>query len=518
MPVANECLRWCEPPVLVLEARLNNTLAPDYGFADMAGGLVPTASFNDSITFASDAVVKISTGKAKNSGSSQVVLKGVQYRRSLAPRFTGGTSSSLSKLFINHLAGNDQLYARDWQQKDYTLKVGGKFKPNTAYADILRYSEYPTWIQGRVLGKDFDERSMGVFFDTEPRQLSNLFPSNKVVGGVSEGQTIPFVIGHVRIMSPVLTGTGETTGQFHDGACEGVLAAYDLDGNTLTLEAGDPLTATVTAATKYMADNLGNVAWHSSINGVALEVKGARIDGVYSGAANELIAEMVKIATSSAVPVNYDFDGKPIGWVFYEQAPIKDHINTILDGIDCFYSEVETDNSITIRRRYNARINNLDGVANERDSFTFGEVGGVNKNLRQIQAAPRPQRVTVRYNRNFSPLSNILTPSANRLSLIREWDIKTDAVSDGREAEKVIDCAYTVEADAAELSRMAADIYGLKAFIYTWVEPVIGLGLLEGDVGNMSHLLITNNVKAEIQDITVDTSTNKTSIQAIIYG
>lgn len=518
MPDASECLRWCEPPVLVFEARLNNTLAPDYGFDDMAGGLVPAASFNDSITFDSNAVVKISTGKAKNSGSSQVVLKGVQYRRSLAPRFSGGTSSSLSKLFINHLAGNDQLYARDWQQKDYKLKVGGKFKPNTAYADILRYSEYSTWIQGRVLGKDFDERSMGVFFDTEPRQLSNLFPVNRFDSGVSEDETIPFVIGHVRIMSPVLTGAGETTGKFHDGDCEGVIAAYDLDGNALTVEAGDPLTAVVTGATKYMADNLGNVAWHSTVDGVLLEVKGARIDGVYSGAANELIAEMVKMATSSSVPVNYDFDGKPIGWVFYDQAPIKEQINKILDGIDCFYSEVETDNSITIRRRYNARVNNLDGVANERDSFTFGEVGGVNKSLRQIQAAPRPQRVTVRYNRNFAPISGRLLPQDNRLTLQTEWHVKSDAVSDGREGEKLIDCAYTVDADAAELSRMAADVYGLKAFIYTWIEPVIGLGLLEGDVGNMSHLLITNNVKAEIQDITVDTSTNKTSIQAIIYG
>ena len=516
MPAANDCLRWCEPPVLVLETNLNNTIAPDWGFEDMAGGMVPTASFDDSIVFSDNSRVRVSTGKARNAGASQVVLKGVQYRRSLSDPFTGGTSSSLSKMFINHLAGNDQLYFRNWSQSNYTLKVGGKFKPNTAYADILRYDDFPTWIQGRIIGKDFDEKSMGVFFNSEPRQMSNLFPPNRFYGGAADGKTIPFVIGHVRAMAPVVK-TG-SRGQFHDGDCEGVIAAYDLDGNALTLEAGDPSIDTVSAVDKYMADNLGLIAWHSDINGVVIEVKGARIDGVYSDKANELIAEMVKIATSDAVTVNHSFDGKKIGWVFYDQAPIKDQVNKILDGIDCFYSEVEADNSITIKRRYNARFNDLDGTANDRASFSLGDIDGFNKKLKQVKETERPKRVTLLYNQNFSPLSRSGLDAATRDNLSRQWDIKTNPVFEGLGNEKTIECAYIDDDDADELARMVSDRYGIKSFVYTWVEPVIGLGLSEGDVGQHQHRLIKPNVYAEIREITIDTSTQKTTIQAVIYG
>ncbi len=516
MQVANDCLRWCEPPVLVLSTTLNNTLSPDWGFEDMAGGLVPTASFDDSISFNDNSRIKVSTGKARNAGASQVVLKGVQYRRSLSDPFSGGSSSTLSKMFINHLDGADQLHFRNWSQSSYVLKVGGKFKPNTAYADILKYSEYPTWIQGRILGKDFDEKSMGVFFNSEPRQLSNLFPLNRFYGGAADGKTIPFVIGHVRAMSPVVKSGSR--GQFHDGDCEGIVSAYDLDGNQLTLEAGDPSLDTVSAVDKYMADNLGFVAWHSDINGVVLEVKGARIGGVYSDKANELIEEMVRIATGGTVPVNYSFDGKQVGWVFYDQRPIKEQVNLILDGIDCFYSEVEDDNSITIRRRYNARFNDLDGVANNRDSFELGEVDGFNKGLKQIKETPRPKRVTLLFNQNFSPLSRDGLASATRDNLSTQWEIKTNPVFEGLGDERVIECAYTQSADADELARMVSDRYGIKSFVYTWTEPVIGLGIIEGDVGTNRHRLIAPNLYTEIRSITVDTNTKKTNIQAVIYG
>jgi len=518
MPSAVECLRWCKPPVLLLETVLDNTLAPDWGFEDMPGGLIPVTSFDDSITFADNSQVRISTGKTRGVASSQIVINSVQFKRELSERFSGGSSSTLSKMSINHRVGNAQFYLRDWAQKNYKLKVGGKFKPNTAYADILRYQDYPIWIMGRTRGKSFNEKSMQIAFDTEPVQLSNLFPENKFTSGVSEGKTIPFVIGHVRIMAPVPTGTGETTGKFHDGDCEGVVAAYDLAGNTLTLESGDPTTDTVSAADKYMSDNLGNVAWHSSVDGVVAEFKGARINGVFSDKANELIAEMVRIATSGSVPVNHSFDGKQIGWVFYEQASIKDQVRKILDGIDCFYSEVEQDNSITIRRRYNARAFDLDGNANVRDSFDFGESDGINKKYKQVRAMARPKQFTLLFNQNFSPLSRDGLNSANRANLSRRWDAKSNAVHDGREPEKVVECAYTQSTDAENLSRMIADIYGLKAFLSKWEEPQIGLGLREGDAGVLRHALIQPNVYSEILDVTTNVATHKTSLTAVVYG
>lgn len=517
MPSANEVLRWCNPLVGVLETQLDNTLAGDYGFEEIAGGEVPVATIAEGTATEDNSLVRISSGRVKDAATSETILNGVIYERSLSEPFSGRGTNTQSALSINHVAGNDSLHSRSWANRDYTFKVGGHYKPKTAYDEVLRFGDYPTWITGRIVNKRFTEQSMLVGFNTEPPQLKNLFPLNRFTDGLSEGEVIPFVVGHVRSMRPMPKSA--TTGVFHDGDCEGVVAAYDTAGNTLSLEAGDPTSDTVSAAGKYMADNSGNVAWHSDVSEVRLEVKGARISGVWSEAANELVAEMVRLSTNGSVPVTHSFDGKQIGWVFYNQAPIADQVTTILDGLDCFYSEDEATNSIEIKRRYNARFSDLDGTANDRAAFEFGESDDFNKDFQQVSAVARPKQVTTRYNRNFAPLSNSNEiDSTNRDSLITEWRLAQDAVQDGIDPEKVIDSALTQSADADEQNRMVADRYGIRAFNVNWVENNIGLGVMEGDVGTNNHRLSNPRAFTELRKVKQDTLTRKTTLTGVVYG
>lgn len=542
MYTADQVLQKADNLVPVLFARLDNTAVSEFGYEDFNCGFIGNCGFDPDLIINSNSAILITGGQAINSGGSDVIINGLRYGRQIGENFTSDARVPFSFGVVNldYRTSLDRLHWRDWDSAKFQVKIGG-----TIDGVAMRYSEYPLLIDGRVSSHDFDEVSMSVGFNVMPRELNRQFPLNKIGSGSSRGKSKPYVIGHVRNMSPIDLGSG--TYIYHDGSPEGVVKAYDNGVDLTYIEINDLKTnsdwgfedmncgfiencgSDLEILVKQDSNEVQSGFWTEDFEGLiyvnpydsiqlTAEVKGQKIDGVFSQKANVCLNEIVNITTSENVPFTYAFDGDNIGWVFYDQKRLRDHLVEFLAPLDCYFTQNQDDNGITVHRRYNGQYEDVDGNPNNREAFAIdGDTEVVLGSFRNNGSTYRPAIRRIHYSRNFGVLTGAGVP-AGSIDLKKENFTETEFNRDVYGSPSEVFTALTDDVDAQRLGQQSIARDTRRNKFLTMSLDGIGRGLEVGTVGTISHELIPKGRLIELRKVMQDTQTRVTEIEAVMYG
>jgi hypothetical protein len=230
----SEVLSNVKNPVLVVDARLNNTAKTPHGFEDMVAGPLPIAGLDLSFSIENNSAIRATAGQALNSGGSDVVQEGLVIEYTLADIGDGSVDQSVGDIALLY-KGNDNIHFRDWDNRRITIKIGGDLNGSP-----MVFDDYPLLLTGISNGHDFDESRMNASISTASKELANVFPPNIYTSGEEKGQVRPVAYGQPDNISPIDQGDGYfewsdsslgNHGGINAAYNNGTLLSYDSDGD-----------------------------------------------------------------------------------------------------------------------------------------------------------------------------------------------------------------------------------------------------------------------------------------------
>jgi len=319
-----------------------------------------------------------------------------------------------------------------------------------------------------------------------PKELEVLWPLNTY----ENGDTIPYLVGECRNLKPYDIGQfdGAITGyyQYHDGATPLTINAYD-NGTALSYDGVNPNLGSAPSG-DYRADQtLGTIRSEGLSEVFTMSAQGSNLGGTYSANSIDIITYIVGLATNDAVAVNTTILGDDICWYFTKQKPLREWLEIILTSIDCYYIENETDDSITIRRRYNGLYADRDGVPNVVDAFAFSSpreiVKGsvINKGTRY-----RPQKSVFHYDKNYSPLTGDGINIATKAAMEKEYESVERTSPTATDSPRAVFTAFKLLADVDAMATSANQRDGTVNENYTLSLVGVGYDIKKGDVGTLT--------------------------------
>lgn len=203
-----------KPISIVLEVRTDNTKVMPAAYSDWVGGNSLLA-LPLGVEFEDNSLVYLSTGAVAGLTYNEVVFGDFFVERSLAAPFTGGGGLSTNGLpnapsFAGldiFVSGDDlELYARDWENKPFTLYVGYEGDD---------WANFEVYITGKTIGQSLINDGIQVDLSINPTGTDRLFPVNRF----DDGRVKPYVFGSVNKIKPVKVDASSTDGlyQFHAG-------------------------------------------------------------------------------------------------------------------------------------------------------------------------------------------------------------------------------------------------------------------------------------------------------------
>jgi len=199
---------------IVLEVRTDNTKVIPASYSDWVGGPSMLA-YPLGVTVEDNSLLYLSTGAVAGLAYNEVVFSDFFVERSLAAPFTGGGGLSINGLpnapsFAGldiFVAGDDlELYARDWENKPFTLYVGYEGDD---------WANFEVYFTGKTIGHSLINDGIQVDLSLNPTGTDKLFPVNRF----DDGRVKPYVFGAVKNIKPVKVNPDADDGlwRFHDG-------------------------------------------------------------------------------------------------------------------------------------------------------------------------------------------------------------------------------------------------------------------------------------------------------------
>ena len=151
------------------------------------------------VDFEDNSLLYLSTGAVAGLAYNEVVFSDFFVERSLAAPFTGGGGLSINGLpnapsFAGldiFVAGDDlELYARDWENKPFTLYVGYEGDD---------WANFEVYFTGKTIGHSLINDGIQVDLSLNPTGTDKLFPVNRF----DDGRVKPYVFGAVKNIRPV---------------------------------------------------------------------------------------------------------------------------------------------------------------------------------------------------------------------------------------------------------------------------------------------------------------------------
>ena len=200
---------------IVLEVRTDNTKVMPAAYSNWVGGPSMLA-YPLGVTVEDNSLLYLSTGAVAGLAYNEVVFSDFFVERSLAAPFTGGGGLSINGLpnapsFAGldiFVAGDDlELYARDWENKPFTLYVGYEGDD---------WANFEVYFTGKTIGHSLINDGIQVDLSLNPTGTDKLFPVNRF----DDGRVKPYVFGSVKKISPAAVNpdSGDGLWQFTSGA------------------------------------------------------------------------------------------------------------------------------------------------------------------------------------------------------------------------------------------------------------------------------------------------------------
>jgi len=199
---------------IVLEVRTDNTKVLPASYSDWVGGPSMLA-YPLGVTVEDNSLLYLSTGAVAGLAYNEVVFSDFFVERSLAAPFTGGGGLSINGLpnapsFAGldiFVAGDDlELYARDWENKPFTLYVGYEGDD---------WANFEVYITGKTIGHSLINDGIQVDLSLNPTGTDKLFP----VSRFDDGRVKPYIFGAVKNIKPIKVNPDNDDGlwMFHNG-------------------------------------------------------------------------------------------------------------------------------------------------------------------------------------------------------------------------------------------------------------------------------------------------------------
>jgi hypothetical protein len=277
---------------------------------------------------------------------------------------------------------------------------------------------------------------------------------------------------------------------------------------------------------------------HEDVEQLTVQVRGSDLtdgvvnEGTYSDNSIDIIEYLVDRVTGGSISVTTSILGDSIGVAFRQQRPLLEWINEILVGLDCYLVFDSLTNGIEIKRRYNGRYADADGVANVVNVFDFqareagvrhtGKDAIVLDSIVNHGVVYRPRKVAVDYNENHDPLSPVGVPKETRINLSRKWHSVLAENSHGTGRLKRVKSAAINQVDAQRLADDEAHRLSGRNESYTLTLTGCGHGLSVGDIGSLSAVDIIGGSVVEVLDWTEEfnrvSQRDETRLKVIVYG
>ena len=183
---------------IVLEVRTDNTKVLPASYSDWVGGPSMLA-YPLGVDFEDNSLLYLSTGAVAGLAYNEVVFSDFFVERSLAAPFTGGGGLSINGLpnapsFAGldiFVSGDDlELYARDWENKPFTLYVGYEGDD---------WANFEVYFTGKTIGHSLINDGIQVDLSLNPTGTDKLFPVNRF----ADGRVKPYIFGAVKNIRPV---------------------------------------------------------------------------------------------------------------------------------------------------------------------------------------------------------------------------------------------------------------------------------------------------------------------------
>ena len=232
MPV-KEILQDAKELVVVIETTLNNTLDNPIELGDIIAG--PYAEYGntsfDPQAQVSNANVKLATRTPKGMQADMILEDGVTLIRESGSKLGDKARASFGSARILNTRTSDEYSLRTWEDKNYTMKVGGVVYPKNEAVAVaaaqkldtlsgveLDYSEYEILATGRFGAKSVDSDSVGLSILPLDSGLYKPFPINFNDHTEDAGDVLPYQFGVPIATTPANLGGGIY--KIHDGVAD----------------------------------------------------------------------------------------------------------------------------------------------------------------------------------------------------------------------------------------------------------------------------------------------------------
>lgn len=262
---------------LVLETSLNNTVPHPHSFEDFnCGGCIANAGTSMEQSYTSNSELAIANGSVLGKSVTKALAGSMTVSRDLPEPFTGGAGSvTHGNITLLNIESSDQLNRRGYEDQPAAIKVGGLISKGKSNEEHLDYSDYETWIDGKLVGYDLNNDTIDVTLGMKSDELSGEFPRNRYSSGLAEGRAKPYIFGRVEGFSPEDLGDGFY--QFHDGQVDTDDFIYDFppvayinDRGTFTHAPVDAFTSSAVDDSGYTTANKSDFSWTIDTSGKAV--------------------------------------------------------------------------------------------------------------------------------------------------------------------------------------------------------------------------------------------------------
>lgn len=204
------------PITVVLSVRTDNTKTIPASYNDWAGGKSMLALPMD-VAVDDNSQLFLATGAVAGLTYNECVFGEFFIERSLQPPFEGGFNLDFGKVDV-YVSGDDlELYARDWENKPFTIYVGYEGDD---------WSNFEIYATGKTLGHSLIDDGIQVDLSLNPTGTDKLFPVNRF----DDGRVKPYLFGRGFYIKPVKVNPDADDGlwQVHSGTL--TTSDYEYDG------------------------------------------------------------------------------------------------------------------------------------------------------------------------------------------------------------------------------------------------------------------------------------------------
>ena len=209
----NDVLSSVPDLTMLLETSSNNTRQLDWDYFDAFGSAF--GYMDSSVEFTSNADVVYSNRSAGLLDVTRLLSSEVTDKSELSDPYSGSSGKEDISSFVIHKAGStESLLGKNFENTNYTFKIGGTIHPSQADEERIPTDEYPVFAKGYF---EFGTANDDLVLTAKrfQRELLSQWPLNKYGYGLSTGKAKDFLYGNFnnRTAKPVELGLS----QFHDG-------------------------------------------------------------------------------------------------------------------------------------------------------------------------------------------------------------------------------------------------------------------------------------------------------------